>query len=63
MTKFASFKKLMAMLVFPEDLNKKCQVLEKWQPFSFFISFLIYYRNYFNVLQQKNEITSLSNKV
>ena len=40
MTKFAFFEKLMIMLVFPEDLNKKCQVLEKWQPFSFLCVFL-----------------------
>ena len=28
MTKSAFFRKLMSMLVFPEDLNKKCQVLD-----------------------------------
>ena len=29
MIKYEMFNKLMAMLVFPEDLKEKCQVLEK----------------------------------
>ena len=35
MRKFEIFKKLMTMLVFPEDLKEKCQVLEKGQHFIF----------------------------
>ena len=52
----------MIMLVFPEDLNKKCQVLEKWQPFSFLYVFL-YIIGIISMFTTKNKITSLPNKV
>ena len=42
MTKFTFFRKLMTMLVFPEDLNKKYQALKKWQHFFIFLYVFFY---------------------
>ena len=41
MTKFACFRKLMTMLVFPEVSKGKCQGLKKWKHFLYVLLYVI----------------------
>ena len=41
MTKFACFRKLMTMLVFPEVSKGKCRGLKKWKHFLYVLLYVI----------------------
>ena len=59
MTESAFSRELMTMLVFPKDLNKKCQVLEKRQHFIFSIiykGFILMFQKMTQVVLTKSQL-------
>ena len=63
MAGFNFFGKLLVVLAFPVNLNLKYSILGEWQYSSFFICFLIFYRNYVDASRQNCDKFALEHAI